>query len=157
MAAVWMDLRSDKISNRLILFGLFLAFPYQICLNGWRGIYVFFLHALFPVFLFYLMYRMRALGAGDIKLLSLLSVFSDKEQFLCATAYIFAAAAIIGMLKLLQKKILIERLKTMFQFAGQTILTGRISVYDGEERESRWNNRIHFRFRFCWDTSDICA
>ncbi len=139
-----MDLRSDRISNRLILLGWFLAFPYQIYLNGARGIFVFSLQAILPVILFYLMYRLRALGAGDIKLLSLLSVFLGKEAFFCAIPYIFAAAGLIGISKLLYRRILIERVKYLLCYAGQTILTGRLSVYDGEERAEHWDNRIHF-------------
>lgn len=90
------------------------------------------------------MYHCKALGAGDIKLLSLLSVFSTQEQFFCVLVYIIAAAAAIGMLKLLHERILLERMKALCHFAGQTILTGRISVYDGNDRADRWNNRIHF-------------
>ena len=139
-----MDLRSDKISNRLILFGLFLAFPYQIFLNGWRGIFVFSFHAILPVLLFYLLYRCKALGAGDIKLLSLISVFSAKDQFFRGITYIFAAGAMIGMCKLIRKRILLQRLKTLWNYAGQTILTGSLSVYDGKRGDGYWNNRIHF-------------
>lgn len=142
-AAVWMDLKSGRIGNRLILFGLSLGLPYQIYLNGAIGFLLFILQVLLPVILFYLMYRIRALGAGDIKLLSLIAVFYTTKEFLCMLPYIFGIGAVIGVLKLLQKGILRKRLRILLLYAGAAFSAGRLLPYERDEKRY-WDNRIHF-------------
>lgn len=145
MTAVWMDLKTDKISNRLILFGLFLGLPYQIILNGARGILVFLLNGCVPILVFFLFYRIKALGAGDIKLLSVLGVFLDKDQYFCTIMYIFASAVVIGVMKLLLRGVLIKRLRILGRYARGVAGTGLLIPYGSEETETDyWENRIHF-------------
>lgn len=140
-AAVWMDMATDRISNRLILLGLALGASYQVTAHGAPGLAAFLCNIFLPVLLFYLMYRIRALGAGDLKLLSLFGGFLATNQFLQAIGMIFAAAALIGLLKLLYHRILITRLKAVFRYAETVLMTGKAVVYDGG---NTWENRIHF-------------
>lgn len=142
LTAVWMDLKTDKISNRLILFGLFLGLPYQIILNGASGILVFLLNGCVPILLFFLFYRIKALGAGDIKLLSVLGVFLGKDQYFCAIMYIFASAAIIGVIKLLVRGVLLKRLRALGRYVLGVVGTGMVVPYGSGE--DYWENRIHF-------------
>lgn len=145
MTAVWMDLKTDRISNRLILFGLFLGLPYQILLNGARGILVFLLNGCVPILLFFLFYRIKALGAGDIKLLSVLGVFLDKDTYFRTILYIFATAAVIGVTKLLIRGVLFKRLCVLGRYAYGAYRMGCLNVYgSGEAETDYWENRIHF-------------
>ncbi len=145
MTAVWMDLKTDKISNRLILFGLFLGLPYQIILNGPCGILVFLLNGCVPILFLFLFYRIKALGAGDIKLLSVLGVFLNKEQYFCTIMYIFASAAMIGVVKLLLRGVLLKRLRVLSRYARGVAETGLWIPYEcGETETVYWENRIHF-------------
>ena len=140
-----MDLKTDRISNRLILFGLFLGLPYQILLNGARGILVFLLNGCVPILLFFLFYHIKALGAGDIKLLSVLGLFLDKESYFRTIVYIFAAAALIGVMKLLVRGVLIKRLYTLGRYVYGAYRTGCLKEYGcGEPETDYWENRIHF-------------
>ena len=145
MTAVWMDLTTDRISNRLILFGLFLGLPYQILLNGARGILVFLLNGCVPILLFFLFYRIKALGAGDIKLLSVLGVFLDKGLYFRVILYIFASGAVIGVIKLFVRGVLTKRLCVLGKYAAGVLTTGYLAQYgSGETETDYWENRIHF-------------
>lgn len=144
LSAVWMDLRFDRISNRLILLGLAFGLPYQLIAHGAGGLTFFLGNTFLTILFFYPCYRIRALGAGDVKLLSMLGVFLSYHQYFKALWYIFAAAAIIGMLKLLRNRILFARLKSVLSYAGQTLLTGTVLPYGGNGRSDDWSNRIHF-------------
>ena len=145
LTAVWMDLKTDRISNRLILFGLFLGLPYQILLNGARGILVFLLNGCVPILLFFLFYRIKALGAGDIKLLSVLGVFLDKDVYFWAILYIFASGAVIGVIKLFVHGVLWKRLCMLGRYAAGALTTACLPSYGSNEAETDyWENRIHF-------------
>ncbi|MBQ7505708.1 MAG: prepilin peptidase [Lachnospiraceae bacterium] len=99
--AVWMDLNSFRISNRLILLGLLLGLSLRIALEGWFGIVIFLGHILLPVLLLYLLYRIGALGAGDIKLISMMSGFLHLSDTAEIVLYSFFIGALIGVPKLL--------------------------------------------------------
>jgi len=59
---------------------------------GFRGVYYFLGNISIPIILLYLLFQMRVLGAGDIKLFSMIgSILTTEELFRCM-AYSFAAA-----------------------------------------------------------------
>ena len=82
--AVISDLRYMKISNRLIFVGIVLALAIRIWGNGWSDIGNFLWNISFPVIVLYLFYLVGAMGAGDIKLFSVVGgFFNFKELVLC--------------------------------------------------------------------------
>ena len=69
-----------KISNRLIVCGLIWGLVLKIWGNGYVGILYFILNITIPVVLLFLLFQMHALGAGDIKLFSLVGSFLTTKQ-----------------------------------------------------------------------------
>ena len=90
-----------KISNRLIVCGLIWGLVLKIWGNGYVGILYFILNITIPVVLLYLLFQMRALGAGDIKLFSVVGSFITTEQLIKVMLYSFVIAAILGVGKVL--------------------------------------------------------
>lgn len=70
--AVVMDIQSFRISNRLIVSGFVSGLFLQVLEAGVKGLGVFILNVSIPIILFYLLFLIRALGAGDIKLFSMI-------------------------------------------------------------------------------------
>ena len=68
--AVVTDFRERRISNRLIASGLFLGLALRILVEGSAGVVHFLVNISIPVIMLFLLFQMRALGAGDIKLFS---------------------------------------------------------------------------------------
>ena len=60
-AAAWMDLCTEKISNRLIFFGIGIGLFFQLKEHGAVGILYFFIYISIPVIVFYLLFLMHAL------------------------------------------------------------------------------------------------
>lgn len=86
------DVRTGRVSNRLILAGLGMGLCYRIREEGPVGFISFCIHAGVPVILLFILFLMRVLGAGDIKLFSIISsVYSFREWGIC-----FAATFVIG-------------------------------------------------------------
>ena len=72
IAAVIQDFDCMKVSNRLILVGLALGIFFQVIQNGPVAIVRVLPNIIFPVIVLYLLFLMRCLGAGDIKLFSVI-------------------------------------------------------------------------------------
>lgn len=98
--AVYTDLTQTRISNRLIVCGLLVGFLYRAVTEGSMGVLFFCVNISIPVILLNLLFQMRALGAGDIKLFSMLGAFLSTEQLLQMMAAAFLVCAILGILKI---------------------------------------------------------
>lgn len=133
VTAVWMDLRRKKISNRLIFVGLGLGLLFRVIECGVVGIFLFLRDISFPVILFYLLFLMHALGAGDIKLFSVIGSFLNFKGLCSCIVFAFLFGAGISMVRLLYDRSLMRKMWEFLQYIGCTVRTREITCY----RESR--------------------
>ncbi len=101
--AAYTDMVRTKVSNRLILLGLFIGLVFRIFGEGKTGILIYALHISIPVVVLYLLFQLHALGAGDIKLFSVIGAFVTTEQLVEIIVWAFVVGASCGALKLLYK------------------------------------------------------
>lgn len=73
--AVLADLATKRIPNALILFGLLAGFVFQYMDKGPPGLASCIMHSLLAFALYYLFYKVGALGAGDVKLILVITSF----------------------------------------------------------------------------------
>ncbi len=131
--AVMTDFRERRISNRLIAFGLFIGLILRILGEGSAGIVHFLVNISIPVILLFLLFQLRALGAGDIKLFSVVGGFLETRELLAVIAVAFLAASVIGLGKLLYQKLSARKTdgnRTLKHFSLE-ILIGYIVVVWG--------------------------
>lgn len=102
--AVVQDFRQTKISNRLILSGIFIGFLLTLFGRGADHIAWILLGIILPVIFLYIFYLMGVLGAGDIKLFSMLGTFLNLKQLLASVLLACIFGAIISFIKLCQKR-----------------------------------------------------
>ena len=79
---------------------MLLGFLYRVVREGGMGVFFFLVNISIPVILLNLLFQMCALGAGDIKLFSMLGIFLSTEQLLRLMAAAFVVFAILGILKI---------------------------------------------------------
>lgn len=103
--AVVMDFESGKISNRLIISGLFWGLAFRLYGEGAAGLVHFLMNISIPVILLFLLFQMRAVGAGDIKLCSVAGGFLTARQLLYVMLAAFVAGAFIGLIRLIGQAI----------------------------------------------------
>lgn len=130
--AVVEDFREMKISNRLIASGLILGLALRIMGEGGAGIVHFLVNISIPVILLFLLFQMRALGAGDIKLFSVVGGFLTMRQLLYVMLAAFFVAAVIGLGKLLyQKRIagIFRHQRTLIHFSTSILIGYFIVVW----------------------------
>lgn len=116
IVAVIQDLQSMKISNRLILTGLVLALMFGILSGRTSQILYILMNIFFPVIMLYLLYLAGVLGAGDIKLFSVIGGFTDFHTLKRCMLAAFAAAAVISAGKLVHDRSLKSSLTRAFLY-----------------------------------------
>lgn len=106
--AVYTDMTQTRISNRLIVLGLFIGFLFRIYMEGSVGVLSYTTNIFIPVILLYLLFQVRALGAGDIKLFSMLGAFISTEQLLKLIVLAFGVGALLGIFKIIYQFIFLK-------------------------------------------------
>jgi prepilin peptidase CpaA len=139
--AVILDFRYMKISNRLIFVGIVSGLAIHIWGYGWSGIGSILWNISFPVIVLYLFYLVRAVGAGDIKLFSVVgSFFNFKELVLCIAAS-FLIGALFSLCKLLHSGNLILGIREGTDYLRR-LAAGEHAVYERDTVHG--SNVIHF-------------
>lgn len=100
-AAVVLDFLCYRISNRLIVAGYILAVAVHLAQDGMHSIFIVLWNISFPVIILYLFYRMRAIGAGDVKLFSMIGGFVTFHELVFCIVFSFVAGAILSFGKML--------------------------------------------------------
>lgn len=113
--AVYTDMTQTRIRNRLIALGLFLGFFFRLWKEGSMGVFTYMLNIFIPVILLFLLFQMHALGAGDIKLFSMLGAFMSTEQLLKLMVLAFCVGALLGICKI------------VYQFIFQRLELGKLT------------------------------
>lgn len=123
------DLLTKKIPNLLIVSGYIIAFATMIILNGLSEIYIYFIRALVTTLILIIFYFLKALGAGDIKLFSVISVFCPTDFFIRFIICSFLIAAVAGVIRLLINGELRYRMLTVVSHIKNCIVTGEFTHY----------------------------
>lgn len=111
--AVGMDLKSMRISNRLILVGLGISLVRRWFCEGMAGVFTGIFLISFPVIVLYLLFLAGALGAGDIKLFSLIGGFVNFKELMGCISFAFLFGAGFSFLKMLFSGTLFSSLKSV--------------------------------------------
>lgn len=107
--AVVTDVMSARISNRLILSGLFFGFVLRFLGQDSTGILIFLINISIPVILLYLLFQLHALGAGDIKLFSVIGAYVSTKELLEIMVVSFFAGAVIGAGKIIYERFILGK------------------------------------------------
>ena len=136
MAAV-QDVESGKVSNRLIATGLTAGLMIQVFAHGLWGVGYFLGNSSVPVILLYLLFQMRVLGAGDIKLFSMIGSILTTGELCRCMIYSFFAAGAGAVLFLFADQRRWQRLRYAVWYLCRFLKTGRLEPYQAPYEEER--------------------
>jgi prepilin peptidase CpaA len=139
-AACITDLQDNQIKNPLILTGYAAGFWYIIYRQGVPGIPLFFGRAILPIAIFYILFVIGVLGAGDIKLFSVLSTFLTLKETGTVIILSFLLGAIAALFRMLFTRELWARIAYFSGYASLCIGARRLLPY---QRLGK-NSTIHF-------------
>ena len=146
MLAVTQDLSSMRISNRLILAGIMMGLGFRLWMQGPAAIVPFLVNISFPVIVLYLFFLMGAIGAGDIKLFSVIGSFVNFRQLVWCMGLSFVIGAVFSLCRMLKNRNLQISMFHAFSYIGM-LLMGDYKTYD--RNTSGEHNRIHFSLAIC--------
>ena len=139
------DLKTDRIPNGFIFLGMIIGISGSI-LSGRELSDI--LASVLPAFLLmYPLYKIGALGAGDVKLFVMIGSFLTVGEALSILAGAFVIGAGFSLIKLAAEKNGRERFGYFFSYLREVRRTGQWRIY-GEDLKQDYHtyckNKIHF-------------
>ncbi|MCX7921656.1 MAG: prepilin peptidase [Clostridia bacterium] len=139
------DIKYYKIKNVIVFPFILLGFATNILLTGLGGIPFSFYGTILPIIVLFILYALRMLGAGDIKLFSALGAIMGSKFIAFSMAYSFVSGGVIGVFILLANKNGIQRMKYLFQYLLSCLLSLKLFPYTDFEDKS---DKAKFRFAY---------
>ncbi len=123
-----MDLKYARISNRVILAGMGMALVRRLICEGIAGFFTGIFQISFPIILLYPLFLAGALGAGDIKLISLIGGFVNFKELLGCIVISFLFGAVLSLGKMLIKGIFFSSMRSVFLYL-KDLCFGQVKSY----------------------------
>ena len=143
-----MDFKRDRIYNVWILFGILAGLFFHMQEGGWYGV----CSAVIPFVLLYPIYKIGALGAGDIKLFMVSGSFLKTEQLVHVIIVSFIIAALFSLMKMLSEKNCKERMRYLLSYLLETCKTREWKLYEEDSKQNTYaykSSKIHFALPIC--------
>lgn len=123
------DYFTKKIPNLIIISGYGMAFTTMIVINGFSDFYIYIIRALWPVLALFIFYYLKALGAGDIKLFSVISIFCPTEFLIRFIICSFMIGALYGLIRMIINRELKNKLASVLCHVQKCMASGEVSHY----------------------------
>lgn len=142
--AVLEDFRNRRIPNWWIVFGIGIGL---FSLLGERtNPYLYYvIGCLIPFFLLIILYIIRVLGAGDIKLFMIVGLFLGKIEILHVIAWSFLFGGIYAVIKLIRRKSFRQRFTYLLSYVKRAAVSGKLEDYV----TGSWDEEIVLHFSLC--------
>lgn len=135
------DARTGRISNRLIFTGYVQGIIVCIFINGPGGIVNYLVRIGWPIAILYFLFLVRGLGAGDIKLFSVISGFLTGDVTISVIILSIVIGAGISCRRILKEQDIQERLYNLKDYIVSCVSQKRVSEFSTLDKES---SHIHF-------------
>lgn len=130
------DLRGYQIPNMWILFGWIAGALYQISQRGFMGILFWLLSLLLPILILLPLYLLRVLGAGDIKLFSVVIGILGWKSVPGVLAASFLCAAAMSLLHMARKRTVGVRLLYFQSYCREVFDRILLKPHQGQQLRS---------------------
>lgn len=135
MAAAVEDVRCSKVSNVLIFLGYLISVIYQCIIR--RNIFMWLTGVFVPVLVLFVLFYFKMLGAGDIKILSVLGGFYGWNQSLKLFCIALLYGALWSVIKLMIYHNVKERFIYFIQYLSVLWSTGKRVAYRTESSDEK--------------------
>ncbi len=136
------DLKTYRIPNQVIIFSLslylFLSLFTSSIVISIRGL----CSAILCILLLFPIYFIHAIGAGDIKLLAVVSCFLGFRQGMVVVVFSFLVGAVISIIYLIRTHILFRQMQSIAFYLSYIYQTKKVVPYKNFSKSKK--NCIHF-------------
>ena len=147
-----MDFKRDRIYNGWIFLGILAGLFFHIQEGGWYGACRAVIPMVIPFVLLYPIYKIGALGAGDIKLFMVSGSFLKTEQLVHVIMVSFIIAALFSLIKMISEKNGKERMRYLLSYLLEMCKTREWKLYEEDSKRNTHtykSNKIHFALPIC--------
>ena len=137
------DLRSYKIPNGLIVIGMVIGLTASLYSKGWQGILESVFGIGFPIVLLFVLHQIRVLGAGDIKLFSVIGGMIGPSVWIVMLNS-FLVGGVLVTVHMMCHHSLVNRLKWFWNYLLTCWRTRQIIPYNSGFDQGNTKNTIHF-------------
>lgn len=145
LLAALADLRTDRIPNGFVMLGVIIGVSGSLWYNlGVRRTAV---SMLLAFLLLYPLFKIGALGAGDVKVFMMIGSFLEVRALLTVLAAAFVIGALCSLLKLLAEHNGRERMYYFWSYISEVVRTRQWKIYGehmAQDYERYRKNKIHF-------------
>lgn len=127
--ACYFDYRKGKIPNILLLLMAVAGWGYCVWKGGIGGAVFFPLWSGGVMLVLYPVFKIGALGAGDVKLYGICAGCLPPDKFLFFLFFSMLIAAIISLIKMLKENNALERISYLCQYIMDVVRTGSFHLY----------------------------
>lgn len=143
--AAYMDLKTDRIPNKLIVAGIVsgISGTLWFCLDFRQTAFSVFLAFL----LLYPLFKIGALGAGDVKIFIMIGSFLAVREYLTVMVLSFLIGAFFSLVKIFAERNGRERMRYFLSYISEVGRTGQWKIYgeqEAQEKQQYYRNKIHF-------------
>lgn len=148
-----MDFKYDRIYNGWITLGILLGLSLHIWKNGWHDMSSAITAMLLAFCILYPIYKIGALGGGDVKLFIMVGSFLSIDHLLHVIVVSFIIGAIFSLGKMILEANFVERMKYLSYYLSDVLCSGQWKLY-GENPKDDFSkcksNKIHFSLPICF-------
>ena len=142
--AVFDDIKSYKISNKITIPFIAAGIILNTVLEGLPGLCDSLLGIATPFILLFILFALKMLGAGDIKLFCAIGSIMGVNFILYNLIYSFLLGGLIALIFMIARKNAYKRFKYLYLYCKRCILSFKIYPYsDGNKKDDS-----HFRFAY---------
>ena len=145
LLATLADLKSDRIPNGFVALGIVIG---VLCsLRYGSNIRHSVISMLLAVLLLYPLFKIGALGAGDVKIFMMIGSFIGVKELLMVLVMSFVIGALCALIKLLSEHNGRERLYYFLSYISEVVRTRQWKIYGehvAQDYEQYRRNKIHF-------------
>lgn len=145
LLAALADLRTDRIPNGFIVLGMIIGLSGSLWADKdlWKSIG----SMLLAFLLLYPIYKIGAMGAGDVKLFIMIGGFYGVKEFMVVLAGAFVIGAVFSLFKLFTEHNGKERMQYFCSYMSEVMQTRKWKLYGEnllQDYEMYRRNKIHF-------------
>lgn len=145
IAAVISDVKTYKIKNMIIIISIMAGFITSLAIGGLPSLAGSIMAALLPILLLAILFALRMLGAGDIKLFCAIGAIAGVKFILYAMAYSFISGGIFAIIIMLLNKNFRKRWTHLLTYLKICLLTRSLHPYSDFTNKSD-GSIFHFSY-----------
>ena len=145
LLATFTDLKTDRIPNGFVMLGIVIGVSGNLWLDSDIGQIA--VSMLLAFLLLYPLFKIGALGAGDVKVFMMIGSFVEVKELLLILVISFVIGALCSLLKLLSEHNGRERMYYFLSYVLEVVRTRQWKMYGEhtvQDYKQYCRNKIHF-------------